>query len=284
MFPVARGLDAPGAHLGRPLGVEDWLRELSGMALCAARRDGLFAARGRAASGFDTLSVEGSDRTPTDAVAALFGLSRNDLVRLRGVLAWAHRTLVERRGWLGDREFASLLVCVRCCPAATSSTSPCSSAIDTTARGVSSSVSRACRSRRSRSSSSSARSSRTLSSPSSAARRCAAPRPSSPHGAGDGDQDVPLVPVAAAGVAVGGLTFAAVGLLQVRYSWCWPSSAVECRTRLAAPHLRRRPEKTPMTRIPAPPPQASLLEEVAEMSPLTRNPLRCLPRPVCSTR
>jgi chromate transporter len=26
-----------------------------------------------------------------------------------GVLAWAHRTLVERRGWLGEREFAALL-------------------------------------------------------------------------------------------------------------------------------------------------------------------------------
>jgi len=26
-----------------------------------------------------------------------------------GVLAWAHRTLVERRGWLGEREFVSLL-------------------------------------------------------------------------------------------------------------------------------------------------------------------------------
>ena len=26
-----------------------------------------------------------------------------------GVLAWAHRTLVERRGWLGEREFTALL-------------------------------------------------------------------------------------------------------------------------------------------------------------------------------
>ena len=26
-----------------------------------------------------------------------------------GLLAWAHRTLVERRGWLGEREFAALL-------------------------------------------------------------------------------------------------------------------------------------------------------------------------------
>lgn len=26
-----------------------------------------------------------------------------------GVLAWAHRTLVERRGWLGEREFVALL-------------------------------------------------------------------------------------------------------------------------------------------------------------------------------
>jgi chromate transporter len=49
-------------------------------------------------------------REPRPSLLQLFlGFLEMTLSGFGGVLAWAHRTLVERRGWLSERDFAALL-------------------------------------------------------------------------------------------------------------------------------------------------------------------------------
>jgi chromate transporter len=64
----------------------------------------------RAAAGRDGTNATELSTPPRPTLWELFtAFLEMTLSGFGGVLAWAHRTLVERRGWLSEREFAALL-------------------------------------------------------------------------------------------------------------------------------------------------------------------------------